>query len=232
MGATGGGLGSQSNWWFFTHSGWNSTLESIVAGVPMICWPFFADQQMNSRFISEVWKLRLDMKDVCDRKIVEEMVNDLMVERREELFASATRMAQLATQIVSEEGSSFCNLNRLIEDIRLMSLQAHDRASRDADPPSRYDFFGSVKAELRRVYDLLIGNTSVRLTMPGRVLNYTYIKLEGNGEKTNTIRVLPNVAPAVTYDTAIASNKSEILVHCQSFSNYVIGFRSNREGAK
>ncbi|KAJ4822345.1 hypothetical protein Tsubulata_029768, partial [Turnera subulata] len=91
MGATGGGLGSQSNWWFFTHSGWNSTLESIVAGVPMICWPFFADQQRNSRFVSEVWKLGLDMKDVCDRKIVEKMVNDLMVERREELFASATR---------------------------------------------------------------------------------------------------------------------------------------------
>ncbi|KAJ4836554.1 hypothetical protein Tsubulata_013433 [Turnera subulata] len=113
---------------FFTHTGWNSTLESIVAGVPMICWPFFADQQLNSRFVSEVWKLGLDMKDVCDRKIVEKMVNDLMVERREELSASATRMAQLARQSVSEEGSSFCNLSRLIEDIRLMSLQAHDHA--------------------------------------------------------------------------------------------------------
>ena len=34
--------------------GWNSTLESIVVGVPMICWPYFADQQINSRFVSEV----------------------------------------------------------------------------------------------------------------------------------------------------------------------------------
>ena len=32
--------------------------------------------------MSEVWKLGLDIKDVCDRKIVEKMVNDLMVERR------------------------------------------------------------------------------------------------------------------------------------------------------
>ncbi|KAF8397376.1 hypothetical protein HHK36_016289 [Tetracentron sinense] len=48
---------------FLTHSGWNSTLESIIAGVPMICWPQLADQQINSRFVSEVWRNGIDMKD-------------------------------------------------------------------------------------------------------------------------------------------------------------------------
>lgn len=107
---------------FLTHSGWNSTLESIVAGVPMICWSYFADQQVNSRFVSEVWKIGLDMKDVCDRKIVEKMVNDLMVERREEFVRSTASMAELAKKSVSEGGSSYCNLNRLIEDIMSMSV--------------------------------------------------------------------------------------------------------------
>lgn len=46
---------------FFTHSGRNLTLESIVAGVPMICWSYFAHQPVNSRFVGEVWMLGLDM---------------------------------------------------------------------------------------------------------------------------------------------------------------------------
>ncbi len=109
---------------FLTHSGWNSTLENIVAGVPMICWPYFADQQVNSRFVSEVWKVGLDMKDVCDRVIIEKMVNDLMVERKEEFVRSVDEMARLAKESVSEGGNSYCNLDRLIEDIRMMS-QVH-----------------------------------------------------------------------------------------------------------
>ncbi|KAF2296195.1 hypothetical protein GH714_036679 [Hevea brasiliensis] len=110
---------------FLTHSGWNSTLESMEAGVPMICWPYFGDQQVNSRFVSEVWKLGLDMKDVCDRGVVEKMVNDLMVDKREEFVKSTARMAELARKSVSEGGSSSSCLNRLIADIRLMNMKAY-----------------------------------------------------------------------------------------------------------
>ncbi|PPS19493.1 hypothetical protein GOBAR_AA01088 [Gossypium barbadense] len=108
---------------FFTHNGWNSTLESIVAGVPMICWPYFADQHVNSRVVSEVWKIGLDMKDVCDRKIVEKMVNDVMVDRKEEFAKSAYEMAKVTNQCVNVGGSSYSNLDCLVEDIRIMSLK-------------------------------------------------------------------------------------------------------------
>ena len=107
---------------FLTHSGWNSTLESIVAGVPMICWPYFVDQQINSRFVSEVWKLGMDMKDVCDRVMVEKMVNHLMEETREIFMKSIVEKARLANESVSEGGSSYCTLDHLIKDIRLMSM--------------------------------------------------------------------------------------------------------------
>ncbi|KAK8976692.1 hypothetical protein V6N11_057290 [Hibiscus sabdariffa] len=108
---------------FLTHSGWNSTLESIVAGVPMICWPYFADQQVNSRVVSEVWKIGLDRKDVCDRNTVEKMVNDVMVDRKDEFANSAAEMAKVTNQCVNVGGSSYTNLDRLIEDIRVMSLK-------------------------------------------------------------------------------------------------------------
>ncbi|CAK9135699.1 unnamed protein product [Ilex paraguariensis] len=109
---------------FLTHSGWNSTLESIVSGVPMICWPYYADQQVNSRLVGEVWKIGMDMKDTCDRVMVEKMIGNLMEVRRDEFFRSANQMAKLARRSVGEGGSSYCSLDRLIEDIKLMS---HDK---------------------------------------------------------------------------------------------------------
>ncbi|KAL0545898.1 hypothetical protein IC582_015795 [Cucumis melo] len=105
---------------FLTHSGWNSTLESIVAGVPMICWPQFADQQTNSRYVSEIWKIGLDMKDVCNRETVAKMVNDVMENRKNELMGSVIEIAKLAITSVEEGGSSYCDLERMIKDIRLL----------------------------------------------------------------------------------------------------------------
>ena len=91
-------------------------MEGIVAGVPMICWPRFSDQQINSRLLSHVWKIGLDMKDTCDRTTIEKMVNDLVEEKKAEFMKS-----YFSKQSVTEGGSSHSNLINLIEDIRLSS---------------------------------------------------------------------------------------------------------------
>ena len=103
---------------FLTHSGWNSTIEGIDAGVPMICWPRFADQQINSRFVSHVWEVGMDMKDICVGITIEKMIRTVMEEERAKFMKSVDSMAGLAKKCVSEGGSSYCNLISLIEDIR------------------------------------------------------------------------------------------------------------------
>ncbi|PIM97380.1 7-deoxyloganetin glucosyltransferase [Handroanthus impetiginosus] len=88
----------------------------------MICWPYFVDQQVNSRYVEKVWKIGLDMKDTCDRVIVEKMIRELMELEKDEFLQKAEEMAKLAQASVSEGGSSFADLNRLIEDIKLMKI--------------------------------------------------------------------------------------------------------------
>ena len=47
---------------FTTHCGWNSLLESIAEGVPMIGRPFFSHQTLNGRVLENVWEIGLQLE--------------------------------------------------------------------------------------------------------------------------------------------------------------------------
>ncbi|KAI7733546.1 hypothetical protein M8C21_005034 [Ambrosia artemisiifolia] len=106
---------------FFTHSGWNSTMESIVQGVPMVCWPYFADQLVNSRFVGEVWKMGVDLKDTSDRLQIEKAVRDIMDSKHNVFTQSANTWANVAKESITKTGSSSFHLGRLIDDILALS---------------------------------------------------------------------------------------------------------------
>ncbi len=40
---------------FMTRCGWNSTLEALSLGVPMVAMPQWTDQTTNAKFIMDVW---------------------------------------------------------------------------------------------------------------------------------------------------------------------------------
>ncbi|ONK55035.1 uncharacterized protein A4U43_UnF8290 [Asparagus officinalis] len=47
---------------FMTHCGWNSALESLVNGVPMIAWPLYAEQKMNVVLLAEDLKVAVRVR--------------------------------------------------------------------------------------------------------------------------------------------------------------------------
>jgi len=106
---------------FLTHAGWNSTLEATVEGVPMVCWPFFGDQLINSRNVGAVWGTGLDMKDVFDRAVVERMVREAMESAA--IRSSAQKLARVVRRDVSDGGSSAREFERLVRFIKEITME-------------------------------------------------------------------------------------------------------------
>ncbi|KAK1355244.1 Glycosyltransferase [Heracleum sosnowskyi] len=76
-----------------------------------------------------LWSQRPGSLDDHDRVTIEKAVREIMEDKKDEFQSSASMMAKLATQSIADQGgSSRYNFNRLVEDIRMMSLRtpAHD----------------------------------------------------------------------------------------------------------
>ncbi|KAL1215503.1 UDP-glycosyltransferase 72C1 [Cardamine amara subsp. amara] len=76
-------LAHESTGGFVTHCGWNSVLESIVNGVPMVAWPLYSEQKMNAWMISEELKIasRVNVADgIVKKEEIVEMVKRVMDE--------------------------------------------------------------------------------------------------------------------------------------------------------
>ena len=107
---------------FLTHSGWNSTIESIVAGVPMISWPFFAEQQTNCRYVCEKWGLGMEIDNDVKRDEVEKQVRELMEgEKGEQMRKKAMELKEKAFRATEPSGDSTVNFGKLVQEVLLSS---------------------------------------------------------------------------------------------------------------
>ncbi|KAK9123107.1 hypothetical protein Sjap_012709 [Stephania japonica] len=107
---------------FLTHCGWNSAIESICSGVPMICWPFFAEQHMNCRYLCEHWGVGMEIDSDVKREEVEMLVRELMGgEKGREMKNRAQQWKERADEAVSVGGTSWTNAASLIDQVLLIS---------------------------------------------------------------------------------------------------------------
>ncbi|KAF2294742.1 hypothetical protein GH714_015879 [Hevea brasiliensis] len=117
---------------FMTHCGWNSTLEGVSAGVPMITWPITAEQFTNEKLITDVLKIGVKVGSMewlswssepsaaVKRDNVETAVKRLMGgdEEAAEMRSRAKDLGEKAKRVVEEGGSSYNDANALIQELQ------------------------------------------------------------------------------------------------------------------
>ncbi|XWS43519.1 hypothetical protein CRYUN_Cryun16bG0110800 [Craigia yunnanensis] len=122
---------------FLTHCGWNSTIEGISAGVPLITWPLLADQFGNEKLVVQILKTGVNLGVekptvlgneentgvMLKSEDVKNAIEKLMDEENEgiERRKRAKEFGEKAKKAVDVGGSSYLNMTLLIQDISQQS---------------------------------------------------------------------------------------------------------------
>jgi UDP:flavonoid glycosyltransferase YjiC (YdhE family) len=115
---------------FVTHCGWNSTLEAMGAGVPMVTWPRFADQFYNEKLVVELLKVgvgvgsidyasKFETRRVIGGEVIAEAIGRVMGdgEDAEAIRDKAMELGEKARRAVAKGGSSYNDAGWLVDEL-------------------------------------------------------------------------------------------------------------------
>ncbi|XP_010524193.1 PREDICTED: UDP-glycosyltransferase 74F2-like [Tarenaya hassleriana] len=105
---------------FLTHCGWNSTMEAVSLGVPMVAMPQWTDQPTNAKYVEDVWKVGICVKadeenGIVKREEIEFCIKEVMEgERSRGVKENAKKWRDLAVEALAEGGTSDVNIDTLV----------------------------------------------------------------------------------------------------------------------
>ncbi|KAK9218397.1 hypothetical protein WN943_007034 [Citrus x changshan-huyou] len=123
---------------FLSHCGWNSTMEGVSNGIPFLCWPYFAEQFLNERYICDIWKvgLRFDKNEsgIITREEIKNKVDQVLGDQDfkaralelKEKAMSSIREAERKHEVLSDDEGILVSVEdqKVNEDMP----EAHDAA--------------------------------------------------------------------------------------------------------
>ncbi|XP_068664957.1 mogroside IE synthase-like [Aristolochia californica] len=104
---------------FVTHCGWNSTLEALTLGVPMVAYPQWSDQPTNAKYIEDVWRVgvraKIDDEGIVRREELKNCLKEIMEgERGVEIKRNAFNWRKRVKEALEEGGSSDKNIEEFV----------------------------------------------------------------------------------------------------------------------
>ncbi|KAK9071122.1 hypothetical protein SSX86_009690 [Deinandra increscens subsp. villosa] len=113
---------------FMTHCGWNSTLEALSSGIPVVAFPQWGDQVTNAKYIVDEWKVGIMMcrgeaqHKVIGRDEVEECLREATGGvKASKIKKNAMKWKNAAGAVVVEGGTSDRNIQEFVDEVRKMS---------------------------------------------------------------------------------------------------------------
>ncbi|KAK9927015.1 hypothetical protein M0R45_024220 [Rubus argutus] len=111
-------LSHESTGGFLTHCGWNSTLESVVHGVPLIAWPLYAEQRTNAVLLAEdlkvAWRVKMNDRGIVESRNIAKYAKDLIEGDEGKLLKrKMIELKEAAKEALSIDGSSTKSLEEV-----------------------------------------------------------------------------------------------------------------------
>ncbi|WCJ21866.1 UDP-Glycosyltransferase superfamily protein [Euphorbia peplus] len=108
---------------FVTHCGWNSTLEALCLGVPMVAMPQWSDQLTNAKFIDDVWRVgvrvKVDGDGIVAKEELELCIREVMEgDRCNEIRENSEKLKMFAKEAMEEGGTSDKNTDEFAAKLK------------------------------------------------------------------------------------------------------------------